>query len=277
MSSTNEFSIDKVVPVFDGSNFLEWDAQMKGYLQMKGWWRIVEGTTTRPAAAGAGQDAWDLADMQANGCLTLKLAHSMRTGTAGATSHITWTALQTAFARTGVSAVYQDFKAAMRCKVSTHNPARDITKLFTHLERLRANTVVIPDYVQGMMLLNAIPEEWDHVAAYYVQTTAAIANVSFTAIRTAILAEHDRSGGTRQNQTHIADKISAVKRKGKNPQFSKQKGSNSYEPASNEAGPSNPKRNRRKKIRRKRKNKRTRRKKIKNRSSLNNPSHSPAA
>ena len=60
-----------------------------------------------------------------------------------------------------------------------------------------------PDYVQGMMLLNAIPDDWDHVAAYYVQTTTAIANVSFTAIRTAILAEHDRLGGTRQNQSHI--------------------------------------------------------------------------
>ena len=41
------------------------------------------------------------------------------------------------------------------------------------------------------MLLNAIPDDWDHVAAYYVQTITAINSVSFTAIRTAILAEHD--------------------------------------------------------------------------------------
>lgn len=39
------------------------------------------------------------------------------------------------------------------------------------LERLTANNVAIPAYVQGMMLLNAIPDDWDHVAAYYVQTT----------------------------------------------------------------------------------------------------------
>ena len=95
---------------------------------------------------------------------------------------LTWTALQTTFTCTGVSAVYQDFKAAIRMKVGTLNPAKDITKLFTHLERLKANQVMIPDYVQGMMLLNAIPDDWDHVAAYYVQMTTAIANVLFTAI-----------------------------------------------------------------------------------------------
>ena len=78
--------------------------------------------------------------------------------------------------------VYQDFKAAMRCRVLSGNPAKDITKLFTHLERLWANQVVIPDYVQGMTLLNAIPDEWDHVAAYYVQTMQTVANVNFVNI-----------------------------------------------------------------------------------------------
>jgi hypothetical protein len=46
------------------------------------------------------------------------------------------------------------------------------------------------------------------------------------------------------DQTHIADKISAVKRKGKSPHFSKQQGTNKYELALSEAGPSNTKRNR---------------------------------
>ena len=131
--------------------------------------------------------------------------------------------LNNTFAQTGVAAVYQDFKAAMRIKIGTSNPAKDITKLYTHLERLRANQVALPNYVQGMILLNAIPDDWDHVAAYYVQMTQQVANVSFTNIRTAILAEHDRLGGTRQNQQHIADKISAVKHKGKSPKFSKQR------------------------------------------------------
>ena len=239
-------TLDKFVPTFDGSNFLEWKAQMQAYLMEKGLWRITNGTLTLPVAGTTGATAadvetWHTKDDQANGSMTLRLAHNLRTGIVGTTAALTWTALNTQFAQTGVAAVYQDFKAAMRCKLGTSNPAKDITKLYTHLERLRANQVVIPDYVQGMMLLNAIPEEWDHVAAYYVQTTTTVANVTFAAIRTAILAEHDHLGGTKQNQHHITDKISAVKRKGKLPKFSSQCQTD-YEPASDEAGPSSKKR-----------------------------------
>ena len=126
-------------------------------------------------------------------------------------------------------------------RVGTSNPAKDITRLSTHLEHLWANQVVIPDYVQGMMLLNAIPDEWDHVTAYYMQTMQAVANVTFATIRTAIMAEHDCLGGTKQNQSHITDKLSVVKRKGKSPKFSNQQNTD-YEPASNEAGPSSSKR-----------------------------------
>ena len=58
------------------------------------------------------------------------------------------------------------------------------------------------------MLLSVIPDEWDHVAAYYVQTCAAVQNVSFDDIRKALLAEFNRSGGScNVNQTHIADKL----------------------------------------------------------------------
>ena len=91
--SSDSFSLDKTVPVFDGSNFLKWSAQMQGYLQLKGWWRIVNGTITRPAAQGMDQTAWDNGDEMALGCITLKLAHNMRIGMVGATSALTWTAL----------------------------------------------------------------------------------------------------------------------------------------------------------------------------------------
>ena len=94
-----------------------------------------------------------------------------------------------------------------------------------------------------MILLSAIPDEWDHVAAYYVQTCTSVANVSFNAIRKAILAEFNCSGGSRPDQSHVADKISAIKRKGKAPKFSKQKGADSSS-ANNDDGPSSSKKRR---------------------------------
>ena len=75
-------------------------------------------------------------------------------------------------------------------------------------------------YEQGMILLSAIPDKWDHVAAYYVQTCTSVANMSFDAICKAILAEFDCSGGSHPDQSHVADKISAIKRKGKCYDFS---------------------------------------------------------
>ena len=69
-------TLTKFVPVFDGANFLEWEAQMKAYLMEKGYWRVVDGTLTRPAAAGDPQTAWDLKDEMANGSLILRLAHN---------------------------------------------------------------------------------------------------------------------------------------------------------------------------------------------------------
>ena len=96
-----------------------------------------------------------------------------------------------------------------------------------------------------MTLLSAIPDEWDHIAAYYVQMCTAVANVSFDDIRKAILAEFDRSSGSCQpDQTHIADKLSAIKRKGETPQFKQQRGSNHQSTADDQAGPSSNKRRR---------------------------------
>jgi hypothetical protein len=146
MSSENT-QLDRSVPLFDGSNFLEWSAQMTAYLMKVGCWCIVNRTITRPLAPGTAQDDWDNRDEIANGSIILRMAHNLRTGVVGNTAATTWTNVNMTWACTGVSAVYQDFKAAMRVRVSRHNPAKDITKLFTHLERLQANQVIIPNYV----------------------------------------------------------------------------------------------------------------------------------
>ena len=81
---------------------------------------------------------------------------------------LTWTNLQMQFVSGGISSIYQDFKATMAMKIGTSNPAKDMMNLYTYLEYLQANQVVIPEYIQGMMLLNVIPNKWDHVMAYYV-------------------------------------------------------------------------------------------------------------
>ena len=147
MSSSQELNIN-TIPIFDGSNFFEWEAQMTGYFQVRNLWRLVNGTRTLPVAGAtqADVDAWLDTDEMARGLLTLKIAFNLRAGQVDTTVAQTWTNVTTNFGRTSVAAIYQDFKAAMRMRVGTGNPARDITKLYTHLQRLVANQVVIPLY-----------------------------------------------------------------------------------------------------------------------------------
>ena len=102
-------------------------------------------------------DAWDLKDEICNGQITLYLVQNMCTGIVGATAATTWANLQTQFASGGISSIYQDFKAAMAVKIGMSNPAKDMMTLFTYLGCLQANQVMIPGYIQGMMLLNMIP------------------------------------------------------------------------------------------------------------------------
>ena len=71
-----------------------------------------------------------------------------------------------------------------------------------------------------MLLLGAIPNKWDHIATMYTQGAQTMTSVTFASVRQAIMAEFER---TQCPSNNIATKISAVKRKGKSPQFSEQR------------------------------------------------------
>ena len=74
--------------------------------------------------------------------------------------------------------------------------------------------------MQGMILLNALPVKWDSVGMIYLQSTCQLTNMSFQAVREAVMAEFQC---ITCSSTIAMNKISAVKRKGKSPAFSEQK------------------------------------------------------
>jgi hypothetical protein len=76
-----------------------------------------------------------------------------------------------------------------------------------------------------MLLLKAIPKEWDTVAQMYCNGMQ-MANVTFDGVRDTIMAEFKRTARPAQ-LAHQADKISAVKCKGQSPHFKEQRKSNS--------------------------------------------------
>jgi hypothetical protein len=84
-----------------------------------------------------------------------------------------------------------------------------------------------------MLLLKAIPKEWDTIAQLYCNGMQ-MANVTFDGVQDAIMAEFEHTARPAQ-LAHQADKISAVKRKGQSPRFKEQRKSNSAPPPATEA------------------------------------------
>lgn len=208
-------NVSTYVPILrvNGTNYRQWAAQMQAFLQANGLWKIVNGTATHPMNAADGAE-WDVYDDMAHGNIILRLSHNVR-NEVGVTSAKTWTNLATAFGSVGFSHIYGDFRTLLKFKISGgQHPAAEITRFFTLLECLKANGVALPDNVQGMMLLNALPARWDHVSAIYLQGKSKVDEIKFMEVQQAIIAEFDRTG--RGSGQHV---INAKKRKGEHPRY----------------------------------------------------------
>jgi hypothetical protein len=128
--------------------------------------------------------------------------------------------LDNTFRQPGISSIYADLQAALHVKISGgQNPQIGMQQLLTLFERLHANGMAISDPIQGMMLLNALSLKWDNVSMVHLQGQNVLANVTFAAVRDAIMAEFER---TSHPSSLAIQKISAVKCKGKSPTFKEQ-------------------------------------------------------
>ena len=122
-----------------------------------------------------------------------------------------WDSLNTTFGQLGMSAIFADYQAAISLQV---RKVKKIQQLDTLFECLAANGMSISDPMQGMILLNTLPVKWDSVGMVYLQSTHQLTNVSFQAMREAVMAEFEHT---------TCSSTIAVKRKDKSPAFSEQK------------------------------------------------------
>jgi hypothetical protein len=176
--------------------------------------------------------------------ISMRLSSNMRTHI-GMMSVATWMSLEQCYGIPHFTGIYKDYELAHSIRLTTdENPEIWIQKIWTILEHLRANGCVLSNYLQGMLLLKAIPKEWDTIVQLYCNGMQ-MANVTFNGVQDAIMAEFECIACLAQ-LAHHADKISAVKRKGQSPHFKKQRKTNSASRPATEAphGESSVKRNR---------------------------------
>jgi len=222
-------SLERLVPVLDGTNYRDWAVLMQSFLQMQDLWEVVAGNHRMPAALGQSATAaekatytkayskWNVADNKATGAITLRISASLRHYRgANQTARTFWGNLATAFGTTSMPAVYADFKQVINIKLTGGNPIPDLERMATLFGRLLTNTLTIPDNLQAMILLASLPSKWDSIAQLYLQRTDLATTLTFSNVRAAVKQEYERSNRPVDSS---ARKLSAVKRKGPDPQY----------------------------------------------------------
>jgi len=246
MSST----LDRLVPILDGTNYHDWAVLMQSFLQMQELWEVVGGRLrmptepTRPTAPcptppattalpvppaqqeaydnamadyQVAYDAWNLADNKALGAITLHLAPQLQHyRTANITARAIWTNLERAFGAPSMSTIFADFRIVMGSKLSGGNPVPEIERIAELYGRLALNNFPIADSLQGLMLLAALPNKWDSIAQLFMQRSNLAQVLTFSNVQVAIIQEYERS---HRPVDRSANKLSAVKRKGSDPHY----------------------------------------------------------
>jgi gag-polypeptide of LTR copia-type len=222
------------IPMFVGQDFRTGLEKMTDYLGAQRLLGYALGQRQRPVAAIAAQPTqaklvamadWDKVDLQVKSMISMQLSTNLRT-LIGTTSVATWTNLDQHYSIPHFTGIYKDYELVHSIRLTTgENSEIRIQKIWTILEHLRVNGCVLSNYLQGMLLLKAIPKEWDTVVQMYCNSMQ-MANVTFDGVRDAIMAEFERTACPAQ-LAHQADKISAVKCKGQSPHFKEQRKTNS--------------------------------------------------
>jgi gag-polypeptide of LTR copia-type len=171
------------------------------------------------------QADWDEINLQVKSMISMQLSTNLRT-LIGTMSAATWTNLDQCYGVLHFTRIYKDYELVHSIRLTTgENPEIQIQKIWTILECLQANGCVLSNYLQCMLLLKAIPKEWDTVAQMYCNGMQ-MASITFDGVQDAIMAEFEQTARPAQ-LAHQADKISAIKRKGQSSHFKEQRKSNS--------------------------------------------------
>jgi hypothetical protein len=160
------------VPMFVGQDFRFWKEHMTDYLgaqRLLGYvlgqrqWLVAANVVQPTQAKLVAMADWDEIDLQVKSMISMWLSMDLRT-LLGTTSAATWTNLEQCYGIPHFTGIYKDYELVHSIRLTTgENPEIRIQKIWTILERLWANGCVLSNYLQGMLLLKAIPKEWDTV------------------------------------------------------------------------------------------------------------------
>ena len=234
-------SAASLVPVLDGTNYGIWSKAMKAYLMSLGLWSYVNGTIQEPQLPanptpeqGAAYLDWTKQNNMAMGNIVLRVNASIQQEIADlAAAETQWNRLLTKYGTPTITGVFRDFKEALNIRLKTDgHPGNQIDRMAAAFQRCAASSISVPEQLQAMILLAAMPPKWEMLVAIVTQNYD-LADIEFKHVRETILAQYETeatcNGRPKGNKPQDANKLSAVKRKRGNPNFSNQeKGSSCH-------------------------------------------------
>ena len=109
------------------------------------------------------------------GYINLKISASIQQIMTNVTNaRMLWNNLVTNYGMTRSAGIFMDFQAVTDWKFDDRkDPQTSINELLAHIDCLTADGLTLPNNIAAMILLKAIPRNWDNFAGMILATTAA--------------------------------------------------------------------------------------------------------
>ena len=160
-------ALDKMVPVFTGSNWQQWHTAMQAYLRAQGQWFVFN--SSHPANE---TESWDEHNEKALGNITLHVSPSIQV----AITHLTmvrevWEHLKENPGTPSIGSAYTELSWLFSMTILTgSHPAPVITKMLSHFAYLKDAGFEFPANVQAMIILCKLPPTMEVIAQILSQT-----------------------------------------------------------------------------------------------------------
>ncbi|KAJ2931789.1 hypothetical protein H1R20_g5305, partial [Candolleomyces eurysporus] len=224
MSHSKTDAAYNAVPILDGSNYVRWAQTMELYLLSKSMWQLVDGKVTKPTSPDEKVEAWTEKSDAAKGLILSKIQEDFRSDHMKSDAPKIWTDLKTKFGATSNSQVVSWFCKWYKFAIPG---SQSLQKEFAHwdllVSKMKNASVEILEKILAMQLVAIISPTYSNIVPLMV---ADINKKELTVekVKSYMLTEWERK--QKPSKKAVANRISAVQRKGNAPLFHQQQKAN---------------------------------------------------
>ena len=227
-------ALTTLIPILDGTNYHEWSKAMQAYLMSMDLWEFANRDESKPTISATSTDAkraahkaWKSTNQKALANLVLRVNPTICVDLdALNTADTVWNCLRLYFDVVQPTMVFKDSKEAISIRIDAmKHPLPQINRLQASVHHLSINGVAIPEIIQVMILLSALPLKWEMLVSILC-TNYKITSLELKHVCKAVMVqwEAEKSKGKHipQPSQQNAHKLSAVKRKCGDPSYKQQ-------------------------------------------------------